>query len=137
MKTPIRVHTLTLPMQDGIAAYILSNPQYTLLVQDRQMTKSGDFILHLQYEDHTGGPDIYPQLQQELEEHLQELEQGLLGVYDGEEEYVPTELKDGKQEKYVDCQDDTDAGDGADHPKPKKERKRSSNPSKPKKRGKG
>lgn len=51
---PIRVHTLTLPMEDWIATWILSQPLYTILINERQMTKVGDVIMHLQYEDHMG-----------------------------------------------------------------------------------
>lgn len=63
MAFPIRVHTLTLPMQDWIASWILSNPDYVILRNERQMTKEGDFIMHLQYEDHMGlGYDYFTYL---------------------------------------------------------------------------
>lgn len=63
MAFPIRVHTLTLPMQDWIASWILSNQDYVILRNERQMTKEGDFIMHLQYEDHMGlGYDYFTYL---------------------------------------------------------------------------
>ena len=78
---PTRVHTLTLPMEDWIASWILSQPLYTILVNERQMTKTGDVIMHLEYEDHMGlGYDYFVYLvkaqsnEEEKAEIIEEME---------------------------------------------------------------
>lgn len=96
MRYPIRVHTLFLPMQDNIASYILSHPDYIILVNERQMTKSGDVIMHLEYEDHTGlGYDSFNHIASGSYDDTLNLESSLLSeeneIY---EEYEPEELKE-------------------------------------------
>jgi len=93
---PIRVHTMFLPMEDKVASYILSNPEYTVLVNDRQMTKTGQFVLHLQYEDRSNsGKDKYYDFQDKevLDELMGELDQECSGENMIEDEYITDELK--------------------------------------------
>ena len=58
MAKKIRVHTLMLPYQDAIASYILSNPEYTITVQNlTPLPKIGACMMHLQYEDTSSGDE--------------------------------------------------------------------------------
>jgi hypothetical protein len=68
-------------MEDWIASWILSQPLYTILVNERQMTKTGDVIMHLEYEDHMGlGYDYFAYLvkaksnEEEKTEIIEEME---------------------------------------------------------------
>lgn len=101
MASMIRVRTLFLPVQDWLASYILSNPEYKVLINERQMTKSGEVIMHLQYEDNMnlGFDNIermlyikHGDIAQSSE--MKQLENDLLDIHDIEcGDYEPDELK--------------------------------------------